>query len=71
MATFRGTNGHIEPTRRERRCFAKVYEIIGGTKAKKMKGVILEIFTASDAEAAEEAYKSKLAKRGGCLGLFR
>ncbi len=49
--------------------FARVKNITGGTKGKKMRGVVLEVFTAKDAEAAEAAHAARLERRRGCLGV--
>ena len=51
--------------------FARVDEIIGGTKGKRMRGVVLEVFTAKDAEEAERVHRKRLERRTGCLGFGR
>jgi hypothetical protein len=50
------------------RMFARVKEIMGGTRGKKSRGVVLEVFTAKDAVEAEAARQARLDKRRGCLG---
>lgn len=50
--------------------FARVEDIIGGTKGKRSLGVVLEVRTAKDALAAIETYQQLSQSRGCLAALF-